>query len=507
MDTRDMRRALSSTSKLSLAYCASLYTDAHAWKEGEEGDAKGLVFTSNLDELRRYNSYDCSYTARVYKAMLREPEWKEDRVQRIYRIQREKARIAAEMHTAGIPIDRERYVWANWALWNEIGERKKKLIEAVGIDGFRGNEPDMRAIIYEMHAKGKYKHLKKFQLPDPWDPQLYTDPDLMDTCSVDEDSLTILLIDPGTPQQLKDIIELWWDLQVVKKQRSTFVHSKLVRQAIGDDWHLRPGWNSCGTDTYRFSCSEPNVLNIEKMLRWMYRAKPGRKLVGSDWQQLEIRVMEAVANDRALRKAIESGDVYSEDAKAWFGLPADADVKKDHAKTRKACKIMHLGCQYWAGAATVHRQALRQDKKFKWELTKMLHAKFPITYSDTKRYWEEEFKFACENSYSASRILDRRRYYSAPPTPNEAVNYPVQSTASDIADLSLLDVDKRLKKEVPDARIVVQQYDNIMVDCREQDVETVKHILRDGMEVEYTIDGRTRPFPVDIAVGDSWDEA
>jgi DNA polymerase-1 len=339
---------------------------------------------------------------------------------------------------------------------------------------------------------------------------MYTDEETMDTCSVDEDSLTLLLIDPGTPKDLKAIIKLWWDLQAVKKQRSTFVASKLVRQAIGEDWYLRPGWNSCGTDTYRFSCSEPNVLNIEKLLRWMYKAKPGRILVGADWQQLEIRVMEVVANDRVLKKAIESGDVYSEDAKAWFGLDARLtadDIKRDYAKTRKACKIMHLGCQYWAGAATVHRQALKQDKNFEWQLTKTLHAKFPVTYADTARYWQEEMARAMEQGFSASRLLDRRRYYSANPTPNEAVNYPIQSTASDIADLALMEADRRLKAEVADAAIVVQQYDNIMVDCREKDRAKVESILRDSMEVEHTIEGRTRLFPVDISSGESWDVA
>lgn len=39
-DTRDLRRALSTTSPLRLPYVASLYTDAPPWKEMEEGETK-----------------------------------------------------------------------------------------------------------------------------------------------------------------------------------------------------------------------------------------------------------------------------------------------------------------------------------------------------------------------------------------------------------------------------------------------------------------------------------
>lgn len=458
--------------------------------------------------VKKYNVMDCIATARAFR-----PMWKElsadPRALRIYEVQREKARIAAEMHTHGIPIDRERYVWMKWALWREYGEREKAFINAVGRPGAKCSPNYMRAIIYKRHATGKYAKAGIFNLPDPWDPAMYTDPVEMDTCAVDTDALTQLLIDPGVPADLKVLINLYWDAEAVWKQRATFVASKLVRQAIGTDWYLRPGWNSCGTDTGRFSCSEPNVLNIEKVLRWMYMAKPGNLLVGADWAQLELRTMEAVTGDRVLKAAIDAGDVYSEDAKAWFGLPAGLsgdEVKAQYGKARKASKILHLGCQYGAGLPTVHRQALQQDRKFDFQMTKLLHAKFRTTYSQTVSWWKEEFDRVCKQGYSESRILGRRRVYPREPKPTETNNYPNQATAADIADLALIEADRRLKKEVPSAAIIIQQYDAIYVDCREKDAPRVVEILRDCMEVERTIDGRTRTFPTDIQVGTSWDQ-
>lgn len=40
-DTRDMRRAVSATSKVSLAYCTSIYCDAPNWKADEEEEMEG----------------------------------------------------------------------------------------------------------------------------------------------------------------------------------------------------------------------------------------------------------------------------------------------------------------------------------------------------------------------------------------------------------------------------------------------------------------------------------
>ncbi len=94
-DTRDMRRALVSTSKLSLSYMTSIYTDFPAWKlvsdseekiaaevdevaaEEESEDAHAepalegkLWQTNDVEKLMRYNALDCVATARVYRGLV-----------------------------------------------------------------------------------------------------------------------------------------------------------------------------------------------------------------------------------------------------------------------------------------------------------------------------------------------------------------------------------------------------------------------------------------------------
>lgn len=73
-DTRDMRRALSATSKLSLRYLASIYTDMPNWKDANDDDAEKMWASDRDDDLMRYNALDCIVTARIYRKMCAEME-------------------------------------------------------------------------------------------------------------------------------------------------------------------------------------------------------------------------------------------------------------------------------------------------------------------------------------------------------------------------------------------------------------------------------------------------
>jgi uracil-DNA glycosylase family 4 len=495
-DTRDARRALSSTSPLDLGYMGSIYDDVHQWKAGKVFDKQ------------EYNAYDCAVTARTMGAIWREPEWNTPRVQRLYSMHRKLSVITSEMHQVGVQVDQLQRSWMAWALQQEFEEKAAKLVKSVDVPGFRPTPNDLRAIIFKRHEKGA---LKRFSLPDPIDPSMYTNEERMDTISVDFDSLILLLIDPETPAELKHIIDLYWGALEIQKARSTFVTSAKISRAIGRDGRLRAGWNSCGTDTGRFSCSEPNLMNIEQDLRAYIIAAPGHILVHADYSQLELRVMAAVADDPVLQKFLNEGDVYSNDVRAFFGGEfvnmTDDQIKNGKGKAhRKSAKIIHLGSQYAAGTPTVFAQGLRQDRKLQYPATVMLHNAWKRTYQRTVRYWDEEMSRVSKAGYSESRILGRRRNYPRMPPITEVANYPIQATASDIANLALIDLDAKLKRYVPDAHVVIQLHDAFDVECKKKDEKTVRKIMQDVMEKPVIIEGREFHFPVEIKSSDRWSD-
>lgn len=497
-DTRDLRRALSSTSKLSLGYLGSLYCDIEPWKVEEESgdDSKGLYATSDTYKLQVYNAKDSMVTARVWaREQIDITPDDADRVGRLYQMHKELSQICARMHTKGIWVHQEWRGFIRAFLEQSIEEKKAELRGLIGMPDFPCTDHSMRAHLFKRHKKPGIPCL---ELPDPYSKKLWTS-EMMDTISVDYDSLLALLVGGAIPEGSRRTIEVWWDLQSERK-RYGYIKSVGFDQAIGRDGRLRPGWNSCGTDTGRFSCSEPNVMNIEQILRHILAPPPGRAIVHADKAQLEIRVMGCVAQDLVLWDAIASGDLYSSEACDYFGLdPATFDVKKNkaHKAARQSAKIIRLARQYGAGLQTCYGQALAMDRSFTLQRTKVLMEKFDSRYYRTVQYWHEEGQRVKECGYSESRLLGRRRVYSRPPGLSDWSNYPIQSTASDIMNQEIIELDSRLA-EVRGADIIMQLHDAVDVECDEKDVPKVEQIMSDVMNRDWTICGLTKPFPVEI---------
>jgi DNA polymerase-1 len=235
-------------------------------------------------------------------------------------------------------------------------------------------------------------------------------------------------------------------------------------------------------------------MNIEQLLRHMLAPGPGNAIVHGDKKQLEIRVMAVVAADEVLQTAIDSGDLYSAEARGYFNIPDSEPVKKS---ARQSAKIIRLARQYGAGLKTCYAQGLRMDRTFTLSRTQLLMGQFDRRYYRTVRYWQEEMQRVGEAGYSESRLLGRRRSYPMPPELSETVNYPIQATAADMMNMEILTLDDRLRKDCPSAQIIIQLHDAVDVECPEKDVPKVERIMDEVMHREWTFCGVTRMFGID----------
>jgi DNA polymerase I-like protein with 3'-5' exonuclease and polymerase domains len=451
-----------------------------------------------------YAARDAAYTARVYKGLLREAD---DLSRSLYDVHVQLSRIAAEMHTTGIWVHQDWWRFMAHCTAQEVEEKALALRAIIGQEDFPCTPHGMQSLLFRRH---KRDGIRCFDLPDPLDKRMYTD-ESKENISVDENSLLLLQASTTLPPELPPILKAWREYQK-KKKRLGYLNSDMFAHAIGPDGRLRPGWNSCGTDTMRFACREPNVMNIEQVLRHVFAPEPGHVIVHADKSQLELRVMAVVAADNVLQDALDTNDVYSFDACSWFKLdPAtfDKEGNKQHKAARKAAKIIHLGRQYGAGKQTVFMQALRQDNSFTFAAVDTLMRQFDKTYYRTLEYWQEEMSRVRRDGYSQGRILGGRRLYPRPPELSETVNYPIQRTAAEMMNLEIIELDRRLKAEVPKARIIIQLHDAIDVECPEKDEEKVCQVMNQVMHREWTFGGVTRMFPIEMKVarygdGDTW---
>lgn len=478
------------------------------------------------DELSRYNALDCITTARAYTQILHEDEWERNPYsKRLYEIHTQLSKIAAKMYRRGFWVNESERQRLDSELSALHLSRVKPFLEAVPDKSFKCTPDSMRALIFERHAtEGAFS----FKLPDPphgKDGKKFWTNDEQTAIKVNKEHLLHLYVHPSTPENLRQIIKLYWEAYSPVKARQTFVSSSKVLEAIGRDGFLRAGWNSCGTETMRWSCRAPNLMNLSEQkdgdslggalpnMRAMYGARPGMVLVHADYSQQELRVMQAVSGDLALKAALETGDVYSFDALNWFGgqLPAGTtttQIKEKYKTMRKACKVTHLAFQYGAGVDAMFLQALMQDQSSTYTRTQVLRSAAHATYAQTVKYWEDELKQVRIQGYSEGRILGGRRYYPDDPPITETANYPIQRTAGELTALAMIEVDRALEKYCPGAGLVTILHDALDTECFPQQVDTVKKIYEDYMPGPFTIMGNYNTdkftFPIDIKIGTSW---
>jgi DNA polymerase-1 len=405
------------------------------------------------------------------------------------------------MHRNGIYVNLQKRAFILWCIERELHEKKRHFCRLARVK--KATADTMRALMFKRHRKAG---IPCFNLPDPFDIKMYTN-ESRRVISVKEECLLNLLANGDVPPEGVPVVDAFWEVQSLVKQRGT-VRSKLIDRGMTPDQRLHPGWNSCGTETMRWACSEPNVMNIEQVLRAMFGAPEGRVLVHMDKSRLEVRVMEIVTGDPVLTEGFKPGrDIYVEDAKAYFSLP-DHYTKKDlKPEAYKSAKIIRLAKQYMAGLGAVYTQALAQDRNIKFALVKTLSTLFDQRHKSGLIAWaEEEMARVRSCGYSSGRLLDGRRVYPAPPPITEVANYPIQRTAGEMMNLEIIQLDRLLKERVPSAKLIVQLHDAFDVECDEDDADKVVAIYNEVCDREYTIEGRTRRFPVEIKIGKDWSE-
>ena len=85
-----------------------------------------------------------------------------------------------------------------------------------------------------------------------------------------------------------------------------------------------------------------------------------------------------------------------------------------------------------------------------------------------------------------------------------AMNSPIQGSAADIIKIAMNRVRQRLAKEGLASRLILQVHDELLVETRLEEVETVSRILEEEMKSAACLDVA---LEVDMHQGSNWYEA
>lgn len=307
-----------------------------------------------------------------------------------------------------------------------------------------------------------------------------------------------------------EIIPCIMEYRQLAKLKSTYCDS--LSQVINPETgKIHSVFNQTVTVTGRISSTEPNMQNIPtrtalgREMRKMFTASEnGRVLVDADYSQIELRVLAHIANDETMINAfLNNEDIHAVTASQVLGIP----LEEVTSEQRSSAKAINFGIVYGIG-----EYSLSQDLHISVAEAKAYMNSYLDKYHGVREYMQK-IKDEAKQSGLVKTMMNRVRYIPEIKSGNfnirkfgerVALNTPIQGTAADIIKLAMVRVHKRLGEELPDAKLILQVHDELIVDCLEKDASTVHTILKEEMENAVSL---AVPLTVDISQGWSWYDA
>lgn len=304
------------------------------------------------------------------------------------------------------------------------------------------------------------------------------------------------------------IVELVLRYRAVTKLNSTYAVGLL--KEIAEDGRIHTTYKQTETRTGRISSAEPNIQNIPvrtergREFRRFFVAREGCRLVDADYSQIELRLLAHISDDKAMIEAFHSGeDIHAVTASQVFNQPLEWVTPE----MRSSAKAVNFGIVYGIGAFSLSKDINVSVKQASAYIQAYL-----AKYSGVARYMDRITEDAKRDGY-VSTMFGRRRRIPELTASNKnvqalgkriAMNTPIQGTAADIIKLAMVRVFARLRRELPDARLILQVHDELIVEAKEAEAERAAEILREEMENVVTL---SVPLPADAKIGKSWYEA
>ena len=242
------------------------------------------------------------------------------------------------------------------------------------------------------------------------------------------------------------------------------------------------------TATGRLSSTEPNLQNIPTRtdlgseIRRMFIPAEGCVLVDADYSQIELRLLAHISGDEAMRAAFTTGaDIHTATAAQVFHV-APGDVTHE---MRRRAKAVNFGIVYGISAFS-----LSQDIGVTVAEAKAYMEAYFATFPGVRKYMDDVVAKAKEQGY-VETLFHRRRELPEIRSSNfnmrsfgerVALNMPIQGTAADIMKLAMVAVEKRLKRELPEAKLVLQVHDELIVECPKPQAAAAAKLLEEEME-------------------------
>lgn len=236
----------------------------------------------------------------------------------------------------------------------------------------------------------------------------------------------------------------------------------------------------------------------------MFVAGPGNVLVDADYSQIELRVLAHIAGDATMQSAFADGmDIHTVTASQVFNTEPEnvTPLQRRHAKA------VNFGIVYG-----ISEFSLAEDIGVSRYEARAYIDRYLDNYHGVRDYMKKVVEDARQNGYTQT-MYGRRRYIPELKSSNfnirqsaerMALNTPIQGTAADLIKLAMIHVNHALKCQYPEAKLLLQVHDELIVECPEQIAPQVAELVSVQMQ---NVAQLSVPLLAEAKIGKSWFEA
>ena len=271
---------------------------------------------------------------------------------------------------------------------------------------------------------------------------------------------------------------------------------------------IHSSFNQTGTETGRLSSSNPNLQNIpvktdigRTLRQAIIASERNNYLLACDYSQIELRILAHLSKDEALTEAFsQDKDVHKITASLIYGLDESALTDK----MREVAKRVNFGIVYGLTS-----YGLSRDLGIPVEEAQRFIDAYFLRYPKVREYIDSQIEKAEKEGF-VTTVLGRRRYLPEINNKNQgirqfaerqAVNTPIQGSASDLIKLAMVDIHRALFSRKLVSAMVLQVHDELVFDVAEKELNEVKEMVRERMEHVLTL---AVPIKVEIKKGKNW---
>ena len=227
-------------------------------------------------------------------------------------------------------------------------------------------------------------------------------------------------------------------------------------------------------------------------------------LLDADYSQIELRLVAHLCGDENMRRTFEEErDIHLTTAAQVFNMPEEMVTKE----MRSAAKAVNFGILYGIGAFSLSKDIGVSVAKADKYIKDYLHS-FPRV----EKFMNDTVTRAKETGY-VTTLFGRKRFVPELRASNKvvqaagrriAMNTPVQGTAADIIKAAMVRVWRRLRDEVPQAKLILQIHDELIVETPAAFAAQASEILHTEMVNACKL---SVPLTADVQEGQSWYDA